>query len=147
MTTKHPLPEAIYLAVEAVEKSLSKKELSENEKFDINEGGVNCDGHKCGTVHCVGGWFAVALCDLNSPLNYQDGADAFAEILGFQKYMDMKYWADINRNMWGNSNGLSMFSLSMAYRNNGGRDSRTMQDVLNHWRRVAQRIEEYNASC
>jgi len=144
MKTKHPLPEAIYLAVEAVEKTLSASILNNRKRFDIGQFKVNI-GYDCGTIHCAGGWFAVALCDTQKEISFTDGADIFASIIGMKDRWSLRRWAHNSPSIWGNTNGFELFDKNIAYADKGKIGSRTMQDVLNHWRRVAQRIEQYNA--
>lgn len=82
--------------------------------LSMSETAVN-DSHTCGTVHCVGGWYAVAALDLAQPLSYRDGAKKMSRDLGFEDDNKLEDWAGDNAYIWGNIHGLSMFSGREAY--------------------------------
>jgi hypothetical protein len=87
--------------------------------LDMLEPAVNADQHKCGTVHCIGGWYAIATCDINKPLNYKDGALKMAEDLGFRDLpiLQLEEWAINHPSIWGNRYGAGMFCNPSAYGN------------------------------
>lgn len=111
---------------------------SSNIQLDMNEGRVNSDDHKCGTVHCVGGWFAIATLDNEQELNYNDGALSMAAHLGFKTRSQLEIWAHKHPNIWGNSYGFSMFNCEMAY----GFDVGGLGDVVAHLEGVRDRSPE-----
>lgn len=57
------------------------------------EGDVNMQ-HKCGTVHCHGGWYAIAVCNLKEPLDFTAGANRMAQDLGFENMGVLENWAN-----------------------------------------------------
>ena len=93
---------------------LAKKE----HHLDMDEITI-CDneGHKCGTVHCVGGWYGVSvLTEFDEAYtSYTEGADAMAKHLGFKEDTALQHWARENPQIWGNQYGQRMFSHETAY--------------------------------
>lgn len=92
--------------------------LSEREGCGLNmmEAQVNDRDYPCGTIHCVGGWYAIA-CKLHetSIINYEHGANLMANHLGFESDVDLEIWAARNVRIWGNDKGGGMFSSRTAY--------------------------------
>jgi hypothetical protein len=112
--------------------------------FDMGQGRVNCF-HKCGTVHCVGGWYAIASGLHNmGPVDYEDGADFMAADLGFKQLHPsveakelLRDWAYENCHIWGNHSGYSMFSDEAAYGY-----AKDMQGVITYLEGVKDRSPE-----
>lgn len=97
--------------------------------------------HICGTVHCHGGWYAVATMSPNdNGLDYSDGADAMAKDLGFTDYGELCSWADRNRAIWGNGFGQSMFNSIFAFTPGDKRNADNLQDIYDHWAEVHDRL-------
>jgi len=76
--------------------------------------------HKCGTIHCVAGWYAVALLkdgtiNESEYVSYSDGAAAIAKQLGFKNDSQLESWANRNPDIWGNEDGINMFYSKKAY--------------------------------
>ena len=101
--------------------------------------------HKCGTVHCLGGWRVLAeYWDLKSShlddknWQYCDGAWMIACDVGIYNKMKLKEWAGKNPKVWGNAHGAVMFGCSRAYD-----DAETLKEVLDWWLRVADRLKEH----
>jgi hypothetical protein len=97
--------------------------LAEREdQFDMREPAVRSDEHKCGTVHCMGGWYAIKFldeivkqCKPGQFIGYNEGANLIAEHLGFPGQWDLQEWAGDNPEIWGNEEGSSMFSNEDSY--------------------------------
>jgi hypothetical protein len=100
--------------------------------------------HKCGTVHCVAGWYAVANLDRKEIktgmeegfVRYEDGANLMADDLGFNNLVDLSTWAHDNPEIWGNDWGGSMFTKKIAYNNSG------FDGVISQWELVKQNLIE-----
>lgn len=111
--------------------------------LDMMEGSVKSDHHKCGTVHCVAGWFAIAigLHKRKRIVNYEHGAQKMAIMLGFTCTWDLKKWAALNKILWGNDDGINMFVQKDAYQNRITRPNgaNNLQEVINHWEEVYER--------
>lgn len=105
--------------------------------LDMEEGRVNENDHKCGTVHCVGGWYAIAVLDQNAELSYDDGAEAMAIHLGLPNRFFLEKWANQNPDIWGNYAGDMMFYLTIAY---GG--AQTLAEVVEYLKGVRDRSPE-----
>jgi hypothetical protein len=83
--------------------------------LNMSEGSVN-DEHTCGTVHCLGGWYAIAVFDTDRrKVTFREGANKMAEALGFNRYTDLDRWAALHPHIWGNGHGLHMFCSRNAY--------------------------------
>lgn len=117
-------------------------------KLDMGQGAVRDGCHQCNTVHCAGGWFAVALLrkypfcfDNNDEIGYNAGASAIATILGFgdpEEIVDNKdllitYLAD-HPEQWGNEFGEEAFSREpFAYTGLSAESSKPMTLILRQW--------------
>lgn len=108
---------------------------------------INGDRHKCGTVHCHGGWFGVALkLHLHGEVSFTDGADEMGEMLGFAGMWPLNDWVKNNPKIWGVFIGDDhIFSASAAKffhhptkRPNGAKN---LQHIIDHWTEVAERLE------
>lgn len=113
--------------------------------LNMQETRVNID-HVCGTVHCVGGWYAIAKgLDIGKRVTFMDGANEINKDLGFSEQCGIKAsreWAVNNPKIWGNVSGYFMFSLESAYyhptkRPNGALN---LQHVIDHWQEVYDRL-------
>lgn len=113
--------------------------------LDMAQGRVN-QFHKCGTVHCVGGWYAIASGLHNMGLvDYDDGANYMAADLGFKSewpnddeiYELLKCWAADNSHIWGNYAGYMMFCDEVAYGY-----AKDMQGVITYLEGVKDRSPE-----
>lgn len=109
---------------------------------------VNNTSHTCGTVHCFGGWYAVAVCDLSEFINYEEGKDQLATDLGFLS--DCQYnvenllvdWAMYNPGVWGNNNGTDMFLHERAFQHITKRPNGALnlQHIIDHLEQVRDRL-------
>lgn len=94
---------------------LAKREDHLNmDEYIVQEAGV----HKCGTIHCVAGWYWVAVIGTNHPdkfIGFERGADLMAAQLGFFDNWEVRRWAARNPYIWGNDVGEFIFSDTDAY--------------------------------
>lgn len=110
---------------------------SENQ-LDMEEPRVNKENYKCGTIHCVGGWYAVATLNMHEHVyGFSDGAKKMAEDLGFNCIYELENWAAYNTNIWGNDNGSNMFYDSDAYN-----DAENLAEVVEFLKGVRDRSPE-----
>ena len=102
----------------------------------------------CGTIACHGGAY---LCGQrgyvpadDSPLiedgiwGWESGALAIARALGFDCQYALEAWAEDHPEIWGNKWGGYMFLRRRAFERQGRR--LTLDDIVTHWERVADRI-------
>ena len=129
-------------------KSVEQQALKED-AFNMLEGNVKSERHQCNTVHCVGGWYAIA-CGLHEKqkyINYSAGANLMAKHFfgeSDSNSKQLKIWAYFHPLLWGNRNGYFMFFSLGAYSPNGKTKAETFSDVIAHWEEVRNRVEEYN---
>lgn len=121
------------------------KDTIKEKRLDMGEGKVN-QNHPCGTVHCHGGWYAVAACSLRQKLTYLDGATKMAKDLGFSSVFskeDLETWASTNTEIWGNRNGSNMFGGKMAFHHQTKRPqgALNLQHIVDHWTEVYERVK------
>lgn len=112
--------------------------------LNMGYGGVNTWGHVCGTMHCVGGWYAVATLDKRQELTYEDGVLQMSKDLGFTmrgSFYVIRRWASNNPTMWGNDDGAKMFLFPSAYYHKDKRPNGALnlQHVIDHFEEVRDR--------
>ena len=132
---------------------------------------LRASDNPCKTICCHGGLFALAMEEKNdyrflegnltenkfgmaTTVFFDEGADMMARFLGFCDSNDLREWAEINANIWGNPYGKNMFHAGKAFGLYRGIDDPmlkgicepTVEDILKHWRDVAKRIEENERS-
>ncbi len=111
--------------------------MQEERSLDMGETRVN-SRHACGTVHCVGGWYAIghhkesAFSGTSGFLCYAYGADRMANDLGFQDRTYLSQWARENEELWGNEYGTELFYSLDAYGS-----ARDLAGVIRHLEKVA----------
>lgn len=101
------------------------------------QGNGTVPGHKCGTIHCVAGWYAIAARTIDLSVSYigfSIGCDAMAEDLGFSDKYVLASWAHKNPKIWGNDLGNNLFGSRAAY---NGAD--TLQEVVEYLEGVRDR--------
>ncbi len=102
------------LPMATMDKHLDMKECVVHQSKTVFGG-----GHKCGTIHCMGGWYAIAVLSKEelqkSYVSYTQGTQRMAEDLGFNEVTDLEWWAEKTPAIWGNVYGFSMFSNEAAY--------------------------------
>jgi hypothetical protein len=99
-------------------------------------------GYKCGTTHCVGGWYAIANLYrkfIKDKFNqgrvaFYDGANLMAYDLGFRNGDYLRNWAKDNPEIWDNENGYAMFNNELAYNNSG------FDGLIAQWELVKQNL-------
>lgn len=138
------------------------------DKFESIKHLATADGHLCmkelavkslsydpGTIHCHGGWYAVANLDRISAeyIGYHDGAKLMASDLGGEIDDDLTLWAESNPDIWGNKFGLHIFSDVVAFkskfnifnflfrRNKIRKEAKSLQDIIDHWKEVKGRLK------
>lgn len=115
------------------------------DSLDMSESRVDCNGHVCGTVHCFGGWFAVACINesiLRKKISYGDGALMMANMLGFESVHGLKCFANGNRDIWGNNYGWDMFLAKSAFYHpiRRPKGAKSVSDIINHLEEVQARL-------
>lgn len=111
--------------------------------LDMQEGAVNNGSHPCGTTHCHGGWFAVAmgLHLISDYVDYNNGANKMAECLGFPNMIQLENWAESNEHLWGNEDGTRMFCNEDAFISPTRPDgAENLQHIIDHWTEVYERL-------
>ena len=138
---RHPTKKQMQKVIDRLKTILPM--AKKREQLEMMEGRVFCESHLCGTVHCFGGWYAVA-CRARKVIkkrisfadcNYQHGADLMAEDLGFGCRLDLMDWARDNPKIWGNVEGEGIFCDAIAFNN-----AKTMRGVVQHLERVLKRL-------
>lgn len=119
--------------------------------LDMRESAVNYN-HTCGTIHCHGGWYAVAVCDVRGRRNvsFIDGAAEMARELGFYHPDNhaalsmLSMWAYQNPKIWGNERGGDMFGSKLAFTHPVKRrcGAENLQHIIDHWEEVYERVKE-----
>jgi hypothetical protein len=107
--------------------------------LNMRNADVNCR-QQCGTIHCVGGWYAVATLYGRKRLTYSDGANEMASDLGFSGgfgISDLENWAESNPDIWGNRYGYNLFCNENAYDN-----AETLYEVVTFLEGVRDRSPE-----
>lgn len=148
---KHPSSKQVLFVINNFKKILPLAILENHLNMRITH--VNeCNRHQCGTIHCHGGWYAIARCNLNNEISFKEGANMMAIDLGFNEYncnnifIDILYslieWANENQTTWGNRWGGVMFTDSIAFfhpskRPNGAQN---LQHIIDHWTEVYERL-------
>ena len=109
---------------------------------------------ECGTTACFAGWYELACqvdegtvrwtddgclrrCKSIGAAPFRDGSGRLALDLGFKSDEALSDWALCLPEIWGNSDGDSMFSSPFAF----GKQAVTLQDIIDHWHGVADRLE------
>lgn len=115
--------------------------------LDMTETRVNDYSHKCGTIHCVGGWYLIAvkkeeLFDPHPIENFQVGATFLARDLGFRYYDQLEDWARKNPVLWGNVWGGLLFNEADAY-DHGNGPAKSITDIISHFEFVKQKCAQY----
>lgn len=102
--------------------------------LDMHETKINTKGHVCGTIHCMGGWYAIATLDITEPISFLSGAIEMAKDLGFESISEIEDWARSYSKIWGNEYGGSLFCRPWAYN-----DAKTIQEAIEYLKGVRDR--------
>lgn len=134
----HPTSQQILRVINNFKKVLPLTTLPAH--LQMMEGAVNIN-HSCGTVHCHGGWYAVAACNVDEPLCFTDGAKKLSNDLSFNDWFALELWARNNYTIWGNNYGENMFSGRIAFKSSDRKDgAMNLQHIIDHWTEVYERI-------
>ena len=142
---KHPTLENVQKVIDNLK---SVAHLAKN-ALDMGQVQVQTSQYTCGTIHCVGGWYAVALKDKNDEIAHKinknlcyfdDGIDAMAKDLGFLHRALFQAWAIKNPKIWGNSYGGSLSADPLAY-NHDPEKGLQWSDIIRHWENVKENLE------
>lgn len=103
--------------------------------------------HPCGTVHCHGGWYAIATCEIKESkqfVSYTAGAHQMAKDLEVGIYTnDVEDWAKNNPEIWGNNNGKFILSCKTAFISpERPKGANNLKDIVDHWKDVYNRLVE-----
>ena len=113
---------------------------AEDDQLDIHEMDVqDVVGHKCGTTHCIAGWYYIARSDIvpkGRSIYFDAGAKLLAQDLGFVCRSDLEGWACKNPSTWGAPDGGIMFCSLKAWNN-----AKNLMDVVNHLIAIGNRLE------
>lgn len=147
---KHPTVKQVQTLIDYLKKI--EDVANKPHAFDIMENRVQINHHTCGTVHCVAGWFCVAIKN-DDPIikkriegnfcTFSDGYRAMSEILGFRDVYRLETWAEDNPDIWGNEYGDNMFYHLFAYNGLQNYTKNPMTIIIKHWEDVRDRIQEY----
>lgn len=117
--------------------------------LNMMEPDAKSNSHECGTIHCFGGWYAVAACDHNEEyLGYDDGANEMAKHLGLKEEgrdgeFSIEDFASNNKYIWGNSRGHLLFISREAFISPSRPDGAlTLQHIVDHLEEVRDRSPE-----
>jgi len=138
---KHPSSANVYKVIKTLESVLPL--IKRENHLNMFCGSVNGD-YSCGTIHCHGGWYAIASkLHENKIVDYENGADQMAKDLGFVGYVDLLCWARENKKIWGNKFPQLMFSDEMAFYHKTKRPlgAENLQHIIDHWREVAEKLK------
>jgi len=109
--------------------------------LNMNQTRVNNHGHICGTVHCLGGWYAVGVCNLSEEIGYREGARKMSQDLGFEDDDSLEEWCEANPDIWGNKNGYGIFSDEHAFTSpSRPHGAFTLQHIIDHLEEVRDRL-------
>lgn len=116
--------------------------------MNMQEPCVNTE-HPCGTVHCLGGWYAIAhwkesAFDRTKILDYKDGAHQMAHDLGFSDRLDLYNWASLNEELWGNKKGYELFHYQAAFTPGKKKSATSLEDIIHHFENVKERCHAYS---
>lgn len=153
----HPEPDRIRFMCDKMESYIQDNDI------DIFMDEPEIQKHPCRTICCHAGLFALSLEKVDKlylsfgnlvggKLVHYNGftkaVDNMADYLrpGFEwTQLNLREWAEKNPQFWGNKRGNFMFIDGSAFDTPGYRLS--PQVIIDHWRLVAQRIENYYAAC
>lgn len=122
--------------------------LPEGALVDMTNVYSSAESVTCSTPSCFGGWLALKYKTGQSEYflrHFADGANAFAEELGFTYRDDLTEYAAENPEIWGNKNGDEMFCSAYAF-NEGDKEytneTITTKAIGEKLIAVAKRLEE-----
>ena len=145
-----------------IRKAMGKLQIAcDKYPGSVNMGCVQVTNHGCGTVACHAGWYALA-CSIADDTGYWERSDSapvdrlcaddgtnfgftkgmylLTRDLKFNSARELEHWADRNPHLWGNRDGDTMFASRVAFGIELG-ETITVQNIVDHWLKVADRIE------
>ena len=147
---KNPTKEQMQVVIDNLK--LIEEEANKESRFDIDKPMIKEPGETvCGTVMCVGGWYAMATLfkdgfssvDVDAYISFKTGTHEIAKALGFSCTDDLEHWADTSPELWGNDLGSWMFYELMAY-NGMDEDSMGVHNpitiIIDHFKGVQSRL-------
>lgn len=105
--------------------------------LDFSEPRVNGNiyEHPCGTVHCVGGWYAIAKgLHEKGIITFRKGADAMAIDLGFTNRYELIDWVGRNQEIW-RAKSIAIFYSKWAWN-----EAESITEVIHHLEAVRNRL-------
>ena len=140
---QHPTPESVQKVIDNLESVAHMA----NSHLDMDKACVTDYAPDCGTMNCVGGWYAIAVKNKKITMAiakknciFWDGAKAMAEDLGFNFVDELKDWAKENADIWGNKYGFEMFSTPRAY--NKKHKELDFSHIIDYWKGVKNRLKK-----
>ena len=161
-----PTPENIRLVANNLESMITD---SENLEISMGEMTIYKERRTCKTIACHAGFYELQFALKNKEkycfedddienversylsensdkerkdwIVYEHGAKRIAQDLGFRGKQDLKNWAHNNPKLWGNKYGFNMFTSQQAF-NGVNKGGLTLNNIVKHWRNVADRIEK-----
>jgi len=144
---KHPTKEQFQTVIDNLTSVLP---LAEHEghlnmsEYMISENHLGHLLYKCGTVHCVGGWYGIS-CGIHQDvdmerehyISFTEGCELMADHLGLSSDMELVIWARDNPEIWGNEYGQYLLSSDKAYDG-----AQTLKEVTDHFIAVQSRLPE-----
>lgn len=144
---QHPTSKAVFEVVERFKSVLPLATLPRHLQMGVSK--VNECGHECGTVHCHGGWYAVAVLPIaDAEFGFQDGSERMAKDLGFESDMQLEEWASKFPEIWGNERAMGMFCDCTAFIHikKRPRGALNLQHIIDHWQEVGERLLDLEKS-
>jgi len=141
---KHPKSEDVFKLVETFKSVLPL--ATREDHLNMMQGSVN-NRYECGTVHCHGGWYAIAKnLHKNQTIDFVSGMIQMRIDLGFENddyYRELIRWASGNPEIWGNNHGDDMFGNRMAFYHEQKRPkgAQNLQHIIDHWTEVGERLK------
>ncbi|GJL73554.1 MAG: hypothetical protein NMNS01_27530 [Nitrosomonas sp.] len=141
----HPTKKQMQTVIDNFKKI--RKFADKNGFFEIYDPDV-LKGTSSKTVACVAGWYMHAVKDYgakwfnhgeNGIFSFEHGGNLIANELGFKNKFMLEMWAGKHPRIWGNNNGVHMFSKEPAW--NGIEDrADKMSCVIEHLEGVRDRL-------
>lgn len=137
----HPHSSNVLKVIQAFESVLPMAVLENH--LDMFQSNINMCGHKCGTVHCHAGWFAIARgLHKNRKVTYSTGTEEMTLVLGFEHEFQLRQWALDNKDIWGNMCGNFIFSDKIAFESaSRPHGALNLQHIIDHWKEVYERLK------
>ena len=117
------------------------------------------DGSTCTTIACMAGFYYLGkltkpefakdensnysflVTDDDKDVDFVEGAEMFADDLGFEKAVDLCHWAKQNPTIWGNNAGHGLFNHENAYGKATG-TKLTINEIVLHLGSVSERLRD-----